>query len=104
MNVYVRSQGGEGGYPVRTFCGQEESCSDVNDRTSSLFVAKHFGFFKIYLCVRTDKKRGGAEPVRTFCGQGGRRSIFHDFVRTSFMDGPLFLVSDTEQQSTPIIL
>jgi len=29
----------------------------------------------------------GVEPVRTFCGQGG--SIFRDFVRTSFMDGPL---------------
>jgi len=31
------------------------------------------------------------EPVRTFCGQGGRRSIFRDFVRTSFMDGSLAL-------------
>jgi len=26
--------------------------------------------------------------VRTFYGQGGGESIFHDFVRTSFMDGP----------------
>jgi len=31
----------------------------------------------------------GVEPVRTFCGQEERGSIFCDFVRTSFMDGPL---------------
>jgi len=30
----------------------------------------------------------GTESVRTFCVQGGRGSIFRDFVRTSFMDGP----------------
>jgi len=28
------------------------------------------------------------EPVRIFFGQGGRESIFRDFVRTTFMDGP----------------
>jgi len=28
------------------------------------------------------------EPVRTFFGQGEKGSIFRDFVRASFMDGP----------------
>jgi len=32
----------------------------------------------------------GVEPVHTFFEQGdrGRGSVFFDFVRTSFMDGP----------------
>jgi len=42
------------------------------------------------MVVRTDKGRR-VEPRRTFCGQEGEgSSIFRDFVRTSFMDGPLF--------------
>jgi len=41
-------------------------------RTSALFGAKNFGFFKLYdVSART------------------RESIFRDFVRTSFIDGPL---------------
>jgi len=51
-------------------------------RASELFVAKHLS--KI-IGVRT-----GAEAVqtRTDGGQGGERSIFRDFVQTSFMNGP----------------
>jgi len=30
------------------------------------------------------------------CGQGGRGSIFRDFVRTSFMDGPLAKPEENE--------
>jgi len=41
-------------------------------RTSTLFDAKNFGFSKFMVCPH---------------GQGG--SIFRDFVRTSFMNGPL---------------
>jgi len=56
-------------------------------RTSALFGGKNIGFFEI--CDVPARTRGrGVEPVRTFCGQGGRGSIFRDFVRTSFMDGP----------------
>jgi len=57
-------------------------------RTSALFGAKIFGFFEIYgvSAVRTNK---GIGPVRIFCEQCGSGSIFRDFVRTSFMDGPL---------------
>jgi len=53
-------------------------------RTSAIFDAKNYEFFKIYdLSARTRE----IEPVRTFCGQG--ESIFCDFVRTSFMEGSL---------------
>jgi len=48
-------------------------------QTSALFYAKNFGFFK----------QKGVGPVRTSFGQRGS-SIFRDFVRISFMDGPLF--------------
>jgi len=56
-------------------------------RTSSLFGAKKL-FFEIYgVSART---RGeGVKLVRILCGQGERESIFRDFVRTPFMDGPL---------------
>jgi len=48
-------------------------------RTSALFGAKNFGFFKIYgVSARTGGK--GVEPVRTREGP-----IFRDFVRTSFI-------------------
>jgi len=60
-------------------------------RTSALFEAKNFGFFEIYgVSARTRGEE--VEPVRTFFGQEGRVSIFRDFVRTSFMDGPLALL------------
>jgi len=44
-------------------------------RTFALFGAKNFGFFEIY---------GVSARTR------GKGSIFRDFVRTSFMDGPLY--------------
>jgi len=55
-------------------------------RTSALFGAKNFGFFEIYgVSART---RGGglasADILRT-----GERVIFRDFLRASFMNGPL---------------
>jgi len=62
-------------------------------RTSALFGAKTFDFSKFMVCPHGQGGEGGrkrgVEPVQTFCGQGGRGgSIFRDFVRTSFMDGP----------------
>jgi len=58
-------------------------------RMTALFGAKNFRFFEIYgVSARIGGK--GVEPVRTFCGQEERGgSIFCDFVRTSFMYGPL---------------
>jgi len=58
-------------------------------RTLALFDEKNIGFFEIYgVCVRTDKV--GVEPVRIFCGQRERAvDFFRDFVRMSFMYGPL---------------
>jgi len=53
----IRSQG-EGGCPVRTFCGQGDS-SDVDVRT---VWRKNNGFFEIY-DVSTWTWRRGGEPV-----------------------------------------
>jgi len=58
-------------------------------RTSALFGTKNFGFLKFMVCPH-GQEGGGIEPVRTFCGQVG--SIFCNFVRTSFMDGPLYVI------------
>jgi len=49
------------------------------------YSAKNFGYFEIYGYVRTDK---GERGLWTFCGQVRKGSIFRDFVRTSFIDGP----------------
>jgi len=57
-------------------------------RMSALFGAKNSDFLKFIVCPLEQVGRS-VEPVRTFCGQGGRRSIFRDFVRTSFMDGSI---------------
>jgi len=60
-------------------------------RTSALFSTKNVGCFEIYgVSARIREGKGGIEPVRAFCGKGG--SIFRDFVRTSFMDGPLSFI------------
>jgi len=60
-------------------------------RTSALLGSKNFGFFEIYgVSARTRR----VEPVRIFCEQGRRRSIFREFLRTSFMDDRLSLVAD----------
>jgi len=68
---------------MRTFCGQAGRGSSV--LTSARFGAKSVEFFEISSVY----VEGGIEPVRTFCGQERGRSSFFDFVRTSFMDGPL---------------
>jgi len=65
-------------------CGQG---AVIQMRTSALFGAKNFGFFEINGVSARTRDEGSFEPVRTFCGQG-EGSIFHDFVRTSFMDDP----------------
>jgi len=65
-------QGGSSGADVRTFW------------------CKKLRIFRNLWCVRTDKEE--VEPVRTVrtvCGQGERGSFFCDFLRKSFMYGPL---------------
>jgi len=59
--------------------------------TSELFGVKNFGFFEIYgVSARTKSMwdRASADILQTR-REGVRGSIFRDFVRTSFMDGPL---------------
>jgi len=53
-------------------------------RTSALFGAKSFEFFKIMVCPHGQDGGRGVKPLRT----RGRGSIFCDFVWTSFMFGP----------------
>jgi len=74
----VRIQG-RGGCPVRTFCEfVDKGCSSVVDVRT--FSCKNPRFFEIYL-----RSHGqGIEPA----DKRGGWSSFHDFVRTSFMDGP----------------
>jgi len=52
-------------------------------RTSAHCGANISYFLKFMLCVRTDKGKGG----QAISADEGR-SIFRNFVRTSFMDGP----------------
>jgi len=57
---------------------REEGFSDADFRT--FWFQKNLEFFEIY---------GVSATTRVVkCGQKGRGSIFCDFVRTSFMDGP----------------
>jgi len=51
------------------------------------FLLQKLKILQKFWCVRTDKE-GRVEAVQIFIGQGGE-SIFGDFVRTSFTDGPL---------------
>jgi len=61
-------------------------------RTSSLFGAKNFGFFEFY-GESTQTRERGLSQYGHFSDEDNRRgSIFHDFVRTSFMDGPLLFL------------
>jgi len=65
-------------------CGQEGRVLQI--RTSALFDAKNFVVVsKFMVCPHEQGVRGRVEPTQTFCWQGGRRSIFRDFVRTSFI-------------------
>jgi len=78
----VRSQGRRRFAKCGHFSDRE---GGLHMRTSALFGAKFFEFFEIYV---VSARTRGVEPVQTFCGERGRRSIFRDFVRTSFKDGP----------------
>jgi len=76
----VLSRGGE----EFIYCGRFSNKGVLQMRTSALFGAKKSGFFEIYgVSARTRE----VEPLRIFFKQRGMESIFHDFVRTSFMDG-----------------
>jgi len=57
-------------------------------RASALFCAKNTGFFKIY-GVSTRTRGEGLSQCGHFADKGRGGSIFGDFVRTYFMDGPL---------------
>jgi len=80
--VHKRPPQNRGVCPVRTFKGV------LQMRMFALFGTKNFGLFEIY---GVSAQSRGVEPVQTFCGQGERGSIFRDFVRVSFTDGPLFI-------------
>jgi len=56
-------------------------------RTSALFAAQEPGFLEIYgmSALRTDKWGGDWARTNILRTRG---SIFRDFMRTSFMDGP----------------
>jgi len=81
LSIKVVCSVGEGGCPVLTFCGQGGK-EVLQMRTSALFGTKNINFFRNLWCVRTDKE-GWSQ-----CRQGGI-----DFVRTSFMNGPLFTIN-----------
>jgi len=57
-------------------------------RTFALFGTKAPDFSK-FMVYSHGQEGSGVELVRTFCGQGRRGSVFRDFVRTSFIIGPL---------------
>jgi len=75
IGVIYRQSGGEGVCPVRTFCGQGERKEVLQMRTSAIFGAKNFGFFKIYDVVRTDKRRGGLSQLGHIA-DSGREKFF----------------------------
>jgi len=56
-------------------------------RTLALLNAKNFVFFLIY-AVSARKRGEGETQCGHFANKEGRKSIFRNFVRTSFMDGP----------------
>jgi len=61
----------------------EGGSSDADVRT---FWCKHNGFFEFMVC-----SHGQGEGVLSRCGHFANKeegSIFRDFVRTSFMNGP----------------
>jgi len=60
-------------------------------RTSALFSEKKLRIFRNLWLVRTDK--GGFEQMRTFFGHG-RGQFFFDFVRMSYMDYRLCILSN----------
>jgi len=54
---------------------------------SAIFEAKTSDFLKFLLCPHGQRGRG-LRQCGHFLDKGEGRSIFRDFVRTSFMDGP----------------
>jgi len=76
---------------VRTFFGKgERSSSDVDVRT---FWCENYRVFRTLWCARTDKGGKGLSQCGHFADKGVRESIFCDFVRTSFMDGPSRIIA-----------
>jgi len=57
-------------------------------RMFALFGAKNFEFFEIYGVSARTKGRGLSQCGH-FVDKGSGSSVFRDFVRTSFMHGPL---------------
>jgi len=57
-------------------------------RTSALFWCKNIGFFKIFGVSARTRGRGREVEASADILRTGGRSIFRDFVRTSFMDEP----------------
>jgi len=78
-----RPQSGERGFVQ---CGYFSDKGFLQMWTSALFGAKT-SYFRNLRCDCTNKWEGGWAK-RTFFGQGREGSIFCDFVRTPFMDGP----------------
>jgi len=78
----VRSQGGGG-----LSSADKGDSSDVDVRT---FWCKNYRVFRNFWCVRTDKGEEGVQGWASLymLQTRGRRSIFGDFVRTFFTDGP----------------
>jgi len=58
-------------------------------QTFCFLGAKTSDFLKLMVCLQGQGEERRVEPVRTFANKGDRGSVFRDFVRTSFMDGPL---------------
>jgi len=75
---------GEGVCPVRTFLDKGGK-GLFQMWSSALFGEKTSDSLKFMACLHRHGERGFNQ-----CGQEGKRSIFRDFVRTSFMDGPLW--------------
>jgi len=77
---------------------EEGSSSDADVRT---FLGKKLRIFRNLWCVRTNK---GLSQFGNFADKREKRSIFCDFVRTSFMDGPLKDVRAKVFYGRPVIL
>jgi len=84
----LRSQGGVGIYPARTFFVQG-GFFRCGFRT---WWRKKLRIFRNLWCVQEGGRGQGVEPVQT--GIGWRDSIFRSFVRTSFYERPLFQRGD----------
>jgi len=83
--VHKRFRGqGEGVCPVRTFYGHGRR--ELFRCGRPYFLMQKHRIYRNLWCVRTEK---GLRQCGQFSDKG---SIFHNFVRTSFMDGPLSIL------------